>query len=180
MQLHTCEYRPSGFPNPVICAFMQPIADRLGSGLNPYHRKNLGQKNILCEFKVAKRRWGEGGEGCISACGSCIRVCVHKAYYLFEHALHRSYPGTLVESDNPPVFSITTQTFIYDNFTIYHPKFNFRVGFFFLSTFDLRAEYRSTFLAGGYSFRYCIQTWKLCLLRCFVNSSSSTEKKMRP
>lgn len=103
MQLHTCEYRSPSFPNPVICAFMQPIADRLGSGHNPYHQKNLAKKIFFVSLKLLKDGGGGGGEReCISASGSCIRVCIHKAYYLFAHASHRPYQELLLSQTTHP------------------------------------------------------------------------------
>lgn len=63
MQLHTCKYRPLSFPNPVICAFMQPIADRLGSGHNPYHQKNLAKKIFFVSLKLLKDGGGGGSKG---------------------------------------------------------------------------------------------------------------------
>ncbi|GFY40134.1 hypothetical protein TNIN_362441 [Trichonephila inaurata madagascariensis] len=40
-------------PNPVICAFMQPIADRLDSGLNPHHPKKRAKKySFICRKKI--------------------------------------------------------------------------------------------------------------------------------
>lgn len=63
MQLHTCEYRPPSFPNPVICAFMQPIADRLGSGHNPYHQRNLAKKIFFVSLKLLKDGGGWGRKG---------------------------------------------------------------------------------------------------------------------